>query len=132
MEREALFRFKSYNLYRRHEPFYLAYPGCMRERLKPEDYARFVHRWNEVDVRMQDIYTITPQLIYYLGTSTMVFNIHMVEIMHLDRLFFVAYYEPSEDGAGNRERCEAYFAQYSLGEKCCLRAWDYWENGQNR
>jgi hypothetical protein len=131
MEREALFRFKSYNLYRRHEPFYLAYPDCMRERLKPEDYTRFVHRWNEVDVRMQDIYTITPQLIYYLGTSTMVFNVHMVEIMHLDRLFFVAYYEPSEDGTGNRERCETYFTQYSLGEKCCLRAWDYWENGRD-
>jgi hypothetical protein len=127
MEREAIFRFKSYNLYRRHEPFYLAYPDCMRERLMPEDYDRFAQRWNEVDVRMQDVYTITPQIIYYLETSTMVFNVHMVEIMHLDRLFFVAYYDPAEDGAGNRERCEAYFAQHSPSEKCCLRAWDYIE-----
>jgi hypothetical protein len=47
----------------------------------------------------------------------------MVEIPHLDRLLFIAYYEPKDDGAGNRERCEAYFAE--PGARPCIRAWDF-------
>jgi hypothetical protein len=124
-EREAVFRFKAYNLYRRHEPFYLAYPECMEKRLLPHDYERFVKRWNEVDVRMQDVYPITPQLTEYSASMELRFDIHMVEIPHLDRLLFIAYYEPKDDGAGNRERCEAYFTAHSPGERVCIKAWDF-------
>jgi hypothetical protein len=128
-EREAVFRFKAYNLYRRHEPFYLAYPECMQSRLLPEDYQRFVQRWNEVDVRMQDVYPITPQLTEYADSIALKFDIHMVEIPHLDRLLFIAYYEPKDDGEGNRARCEAYFSQYAPKDKKCVCAWDFWGNG---
>jgi hypothetical protein len=51
----------------------------------------------------------------------------MVEIPHLDRLLFVAYYEPKEDGAGNRQRCEAFFSERNSGNQICVRAWDFWE-----
>ena len=129
IERETLFRFKAYNLYRRHEPFYLAYPECMRTKLLPGDYARFEHCWNEVDVRMQDVYPIIPQLVERVDATVLVFNVHMVEILHLDRLLFVAYYEPHDDGAGNRERCEAYFTRYSPSNKSCVHAWDFQEAG---
>jgi hypothetical protein len=129
VERDTIFRFKAYNLYRRHEPFYLAYPACMKGRLLPQDYARFVQRWNEVDVRMQDVYRIAPQMVERVGSVTLTFDVHMVEIMHLDRLLFVAYYEPNVDGAGNRERCEALYAKYAEGNKGCIRAWDFWEHG---
>jgi len=125
VERETLFRFKAMNLYRRHEPFYLAYPERMQEVLTAEDYARFVQRWQEVDVRMQDVYPITPQIEECIGETRMIFNIHMVEIVHLDRLFFVAYYEPKDDGAGNRERCEAFFTRNEPKNKTCVCAWDY-------
>jgi hypothetical protein len=128
MERETIFRFKAYNLYRRHEPFYLAYPECMKGRLLPHDYIRFAQRWNEIDVRMQDVYPITPQLIERIGSTVMIFTVHMVEILHLDRLLFVAFYEPKDDEAGNRERCEAFFAANSPREKICFRAWDLWED----
>lgn len=125
-EREAVFRFKAYNLYRRHEPFYLAYPECIENQLIPEDYQRFVQRWHEVDVRMQDVYPITPQLTERIGSVVLRFDIHMVEIPHLDRLLFIAYYEPKDDGdGGNRERCEAFFAQKIPGEKRCFNAWDF-------
>jgi hypothetical protein len=124
-EREAVFRFKAYNLYRRHEPFYLAYPECMEKCLLPDDYQRFVKRWNEVDVRMQDVYPITPQLTEYSASMELRFDIHMVEIPHLDRLLFIAYYEPKDDGAGNRERCEAYFTAHSPSERVCIKAWDF-------
>jgi hypothetical protein len=128
VERETVFRFKAYNLYRRHEPFYLAYPECMQEHLLPADYARFVQRWNEVDVHIQDVYPLTPQMIKRTGSEVLVFDVHMVDILHLDRLLFAAYYEPKDDGAGNRERCAAYFARYSPKKKCCVRVWDFWEN----
>jgi hypothetical protein len=128
MEREAVFRFKAYNLYRRHEPFYLAYPERMQDCLLPQDYARFVERWNEVDVRMQDVYPITPQLTEYTASMEMHFDVHMVEIPHLDRLLFVAYYEPKDDNNGNRERCEAFFTRYAPKDKHCICAWDFWEN----
>jgi hypothetical protein len=129
IERETLFRFKAYNLYRRHEPFYLAYPDCMQARLLPDDYQRFVQRWNEVDVQMHDIYPIAPQISSRVGSIILIFDIHMVEILHLDRLLFVAYYEPKQDDTGNRERCEVYFTQNSPEQKACIRAWDFHENG---
>lgn len=129
IECETIFRFKAHNLYRRHEPFYLAYPECMKGRLIPEDYARFVQRWNEVDVRMQDVYPITPRLVERIGSIGLTFDIHMVEILHLDRLLFVAYYEPKDDESGNRERCESYFTKHGPREKTCVRVWDFWENG---
>src|SRR5262249_8054751 len=91
VERETLFRFKGYNLYRRHEPFSLAYPDCMKSRLIPADYERFAQRWHEVDVRMQDVFPITPQLVEQTGSNRLIFNIHMIEILHLDRLLFLAY-----------------------------------------
>jgi hypothetical protein len=75
---------------------------------------------------MHDVYPITPQLTERIGTLTLTFNIHIVEIVHLDRLFFVAYYEPKDDENGNRARCEAYFAQHGPAEKTCICAWDYW------
>jgi hypothetical protein len=129
IERETIFRFKAYNLYRRHEPFYLAYPECMQEQLTPADYQRFVKSWNEVDVRMQDVYPVTPEITSRVGSLALRFNIHIVEIPHLDRLLFVAYYDPKDDGAGNRERCENYFTQYSPNSKECICLWDYWADG---
>ena len=127
IERESLFRFKAYNLYRRHEPFYLAYPACMQSRLLPQDYDHFVQRWHEIDVRIQDIFPATPQVSFDLGEIVLQFEIHMVELLHLDRLFFAGYYVPKDDGAGNRERCAAFFSQHSAHKKECFRVWDFSE-----
>jgi hypothetical protein len=124
LHRETLFRFKSYNIYRRHEPFYLAYPEYMEKRLLPEDYAHFERCWHDVDVRMQDVYPINPKFVLQTGSGVLVFNIHIVEITHLNHLFFAAYYEPQDDGSGNREKCEAYFAERRPKDKFCIRAWD--------
>ena len=40
------------SLFRLYEPFFLAYSECMKCQLLPEDYARFVKCWNEVEVGM--------------------------------------------------------------------------------
>jgi len=74
---------------------------------------------------MQDVYPITSQIEECIRETRMIFNIHMVEILHLDRLFFVAYYEPKDDGAGNRERREDFFTRYGAKHKTCVCAWDY-------
>jgi hypothetical protein len=128
--KETIFRFKAYNLYRRHEPFYLTYPECMRPLLLPLDYARFAQRWREVDVRMQDVFPVTPQLLQPIGSAVLVFNVLMVEILHLDRLFFMACYEPAEDGIRNRERSEAFFREFSPTSPSCARVWEYWDNAR--
>jgi hypothetical protein len=127
-EHERIFRFKSLNLYRRHEPFYLAYPERLKDELLPEDYTRFVKCWNEVDIRTQDVFPIHPQVSMRLGENELTFMIHLVELLHLDRLIYVSYYEPKNDGAGNRERCEAYFT--GTNPKSCIRAWDFGESAQ--
>jgi hypothetical protein len=130
VERERMFRFKSHNLYRRHEPFYVAYPDRMKSELLAEDYARFVRCWNEVDVGTQDVFPIHPEVKLRLGSDEFTFVIHLVELLHLDRLIYVAYYEPKDDHSGHLERCEAYFTQHSPGSKTCLHAWDFDDNGQ--
>lgn len=123
-ERDRVFRFKLHNLYRRHEAFYLAYPQWMQEQLLPEDYARFVRYWQEVEVGREPIFPIHPHVTLRLGNETMTFLIHMVELLHADRLLYVGYYEPKDDGQGNRERCEAYFSYVRPENRACLRAWD--------
>jgi hypothetical protein len=129
VERERMFRFKSHNLYRRHEPFYQAYPERMKGELIAEDYARFVKCWNEVDVGTQDVFPVHPQVTMRLESSEFSFVIHMVELLHLDRLIYVAYYEPKDDDSGNRERCETYFARHSPSDRACIRAWDFRDDG---
>jgi hypothetical protein len=124
VERERMFRFKAHNLYRRYEPFYLAYPDRMKSELLPEDYIRFVKCWNDVDVSTQDVFPIHPEVKLRLGSNEFTFVIHMVELLHLDRLIYVAYYEP-KDEPHNRERCEAYFTEHSPNSKTCIHAWDF-------
>jgi len=124
-EREAIFRFKSYNIYRRHEPFYLTYPDQMKERLLPQDFLRFEQRWNDVEVRMQDALPLLPVFVRDVGEVTLMFEVHMVEILHLNHLFFAAYYEPKDDDTGNRERCEAYFRTHFPGEGASFREWAF-------
>jgi hypothetical protein len=129
VERERLFRFKAHNLYRRHEPFYLAYPERMQPHLLPADYARFAEAWKAVEVRMDQAFPIHPQVVVRLGADEITFVIHMVELLHVDRLLYVGYYEPKDDGRGNRERCEAYFAREIPSPRACIRAWDFHDTG---
>jgi hypothetical protein len=129
VERERMFRFKSHNLYRRHEPFYLAYPERMQQRLLPEDYERFVRCWHEVEVDKPQIFPVHPHVTMRLGGNELTIVIHMVELLAVDRLLLVGYYEPKEDGSGNRERCEEYFTHASPPLKTCIHAWDFDKNG---
>jgi hypothetical protein len=124
VEQERMFRFKQLNLYSRHEPFYLAYPHCMQHQLLPEDYERFIQCWHQVQVGTDHLFPIHPEIQVRLGTEVVTFVIHVVELLQLDRLLFVGYYEPKDDLPGNRERCEAYFSRYGSERQACLRAWD--------
>src|SRR5262245_33447519 len=81
VERDRMFRFKSHNLYRRHEPFYLAYPEVMQRGLLPEDYARFVQCWHEVEVDKPQIFPVYPHVKMRLGGNELTIVIHMVELL---------------------------------------------------
>jgi len=50
------------SLFRLYELFYLAYPERMKCQLLPEDYARFVKCWNEVEVGMDDVFPVHPHI----------------------------------------------------------------------
>ena len=129
VERERVYRFKSHNLYRRFEPFYLAYPACMRDRLLSADYDRFAACWKEVQVGMDQVFPVHPQLTVRLGGEDLTLVVHMVELLQLDRLLYVGYFEPKDDASGNRQRCEAYFRQHAPTSSACIRAWDFHQDG---
>src|SRR5262249_11483093 len=88
VERERLFRFKAPNLYPTHEPFYLAYPERMQRQLLPADYARFAQGWKEVEVGMDQTFPIHPHVTLRVGADKLTFVIHMVELLHVDRLLY--------------------------------------------
>jgi hypothetical protein len=129
VERERVYRFKAHNLYRRHEPFYLAYPECMRPRLLPADYDRFAACWTAIQVGMEQTFPVHPQLTVRLGGHDLTLVIHMVELLQLDRLLYIGYFEPKDDTSGNRQRCEAYFTQHAPTSASCIAAWDFHPDG---
>jgi hypothetical protein len=78
---------------------------------------------------MDQAFPIHPQIVVRLGADEITFVIHMVELLHVDRLLYVGYYEPKDDGRGNRERCEASFACEIPSPRACIRAWDFHDAG---
>jgi hypothetical protein len=116
-ERERVYRFKAHNLYRRHEPFYVAYPECLKDQMLEADYARFVRTWNEVDLEPPEAFPVHPQVEIVVAGRPIVFAIHMVELLHLDRLVYVAYYEPVGAEA-------AVLEVFENGPRGCLCRWD--------
>jgi hypothetical protein len=123
-ERSAVLRFKTFNLYRRHEPFYLNFVEDMQPRLLPEDFARFKRCWEAVAADSAAIHPLAPRLVLDIGAQTLDFDIHMVEIPQLNHALFAAYYEPRDDDAGNRERCERFFAERRASERLTVRIWE--------
>ena len=123
-ERDAVLRFKTVNLYRRHEPFYLAFETEMKERLLPEDFARFERCWQEVDADSEAIHPLAPRLMLIIGPQVLDFEIHMVEIAQLNHTLFAAYYEPRDEDAGNRERCAQFFVDRRASEWPTVRVWE--------
>jgi hypothetical protein len=121
VERERVFRFKYHNLYRRFEPFYRAYPERMKGRLTARDYERFAACWSAVEVATGDVFPVHPEVTVRLGRWRVTFVIHLVELLQLDRKLYVGYYEPKQDGAENRQRCEDYFTRHRI-RTGCLRA----------
>src|SRR5262249_38380630 len=129
VERERVYRFKAPNLYRRHEPFYLAYPECMRPRLLPADYRRVPAFSEAIQGRMVQTFPVHPQFTVRLAGHDLTMAIHMVELLQLDRLLYVGYFEPKDDTSGNRQRCEAYFTQHAPTSANCIAAWDFHHDG---
>jgi hypothetical protein len=97
----------------------------MKSELLPEDYLHFEKTWYEVQTGSEAVFPVHPEVQICVAKELFIFHIYMVELLHLDRLIYVAYYEPKDDGKGNRERCEAYFLKYNPAEKSCIHAWDF-------
>lgn len=97
----------------------------MRTRLPPADYHRFAACWQEIQVGMDQVFPVHPQVTVRLGSHDLTLAIHMVELLQLDRLLYVGYFEPADDTSRNRQRCEAYFSQHAPTSARCIATWDF-------
>lgn len=124
VEREQVFRYKIYNILRRHEGFYLAYPQFMSDRLHQADYERFRVCWNSVDVHLDDSYFIHPSISFPFDGDVACFELHNIPIPELNDLFYIVYYEP-KSGLGNVDVCNRLLRHYAVSDQGYLRLWDY-------
>lgn len=124
IEIEHLFRFKAHNLYRRHEPFYVAYPEVMRDRLTPFDYERFAARWFSVDpLTMWPMFPRYVPILMGIGDHLLSFTMIEQSSLHLQHMFMVTCYQPNPDPA-NLELTHMVMSGSSLAGKPCVRAWE--------
>ncbi|MFN8374688.1 MAG: helix-turn-helix transcriptional regulator [Anaerolineae bacterium] len=132
-ESDQVFRFKAYNQYRRHEPFYLEYPECFASRLNADDYARLKKAWHSVDVTLDNHKLVYPfgsfkrpngdvQIKLAEGGS---FRFDRIEqpILHLNGLFDLVYYRPTGTPE-EQQRCQEYFAQFTWQDQQFIKLWD--------
>lgn len=133
IETEHLFRFKAHNLYRRHEPFYTAYPEVMRDRLTSADYERFAAKWAAVDaLTMWQMFPRYVPIQMHIGDR--ILNLKMIEqpSLHLQHMFMFTHYQPDPDPA-NLELARAILQGSDIAGRSSVRVWeltgiDAWNN----
>lgn len=133
VEQEQVFRFKAYNLFRRHEPFYRAYPVHMRSRLLPADYNHFEATWNTVELNLVADKLLYPFGGFQAGQADLQLRIpdgramcfHRVEqqILHVNGLFDLIYYRPAGTKS-EQEACTAYFTQHRANPRDSIKLWE--------
>ncbi len=107
--RDQVYRFKSRNLFRQHEDFYLAYPDCLRMKLTPSDYACFGRAWDEVQTSAITSYRIKTLNRTAVDGVPMDFVLEEHPIPQLEDMFFIVSYYP-EPSPDNLRRCQTVFA----------------------
>lgn len=124
IETEHIFRFKAYNLFRRHEPFYVAYPEVMRDRLLPKDYERFAAKWAGVDaVTMWRMFPRFVPIEVCAGEQTLSFTMVEQPALHLQSMFIAVAYEPT-DTPPNLALADAVLGRLVSAAQPCVRAWE--------
>lgn len=95
---EKVLRFQLTNLFRRAEPFYLAYPERMRY-LPPEDYAHFVACWRRTEEHLATATRperLRPGIVLGSPSGPQIeFTIQTQPIEHLGNLFHVVWFHPN-------------------------------------
>lgn len=121
-----IYRFKVGNLFRRHEPFYLAYPARMSH-LLAEDYEFFQRIWNSIDPQpfsptfsasgdgMRDFIEIALP-----GGGVLRFWLVVEKIIYLDGFFEVVRFMPL---TGSLPEAKLPLAP-ELGPSRSVRLWD--------
>lgn len=133
VEQEQVFRFKAYNLFRRHEPFYRAYPQHMCPRLLPADYNHFEDIWDKVELNLAPDKLLYPFGGFQAGQADLQLRIpdgramcfHRVEqqILHVNGLFDLIYYRPAGTKA-EQEECAAYFTRHHSNAPASIKLWE--------
>lgn len=124
IEIEHIFRFKAYNLFRRHEPFYVAYPEVMANRLRHDDYQRFMEAWNATDaLTMWQMFSHHVPIDMHINGSVLEFMMVDQPSIHLQSMFIITSYEPKPTPR-NQSLAEAVFSNAFFVGKPCIRAWE--------
>lgn len=129
-EREQIRRFKQLNIFRQHEPYYLAYPEYMRGRLDlpDEDYQRFAGIWNEISVDTVNP-TSTVGLVWSWrlpDESLVYFQVYPGLMIDLMNIFLLVVQQPYDhpDYPDNRARIDEYLKEFRERDMPVHKLWE--------
>lgn len=112
LEQGQIFRFKASNAFRQHEPFFLAYPDCMKY-LEPDDYRNFSKVWQSIDmstvtairpVQVQAFYSRLRQgdITSLFPAGEVAFYLRVDSILHLGDLLQIVMFVPVDEALAAR------------------------------
>jgi transcriptional regulator with XRE-family HTH domain len=127
---EQVYQFQAWNAYRRHLPFYQAYPEIMRDRLSTEDYKTFQEAWAEAERRYaQHVPARNNIIAYYLEDDDLPYAFYAIDmtVRNVSELFGIVQLQPVDDETAppnNMERCRERFARYRNSNERWMTLWD--------
>jgi hypothetical protein len=124
IQREQIRRYKSLNIYRQHEDFYMEYPERLREKdgLPTEEYGVFASLWNSIspyDIPSTN-YAILGDLEFNLGNLSIKFRLTTELILHLGNFFIVSWYNVVE----KQYESAAKDVFEGTTEEACIKFWE--------
>lgn len=123
-------RFKLLNIHRHHEPFFCAYPDCMRGRLdlSEADYKEFEAAWHDTSVETvaQSYVGLVWSLPQTEKHPQLYFETVPQPIFALNNCFVMATHHPfkNPDDADNAERVERYLDTFRPSNEPCHVLWE--------
>jgi hypothetical protein len=113
-------RYKTWNIRRRHEPFFMAYPERLRDLdgLTEEEYGEFEAMWNEISPTDVSLVSFAELEFGLSDSSLQVFAVKPEPLLPLQELFAISWYDVPDPQL--REQALAFFAQTDSPRSVCL------------
>jgi hypothetical protein len=124
-QREQIRRFKALNSFRRHEPFYMSYPECLKEGLSDDEYAAFEKLWGSVtsDSMTADNYaeaSLIPMSFKVDQVGAINFHLTSEYVILLNNFFSISRFNPRSPE--DKAKADAIFGSGVSRE--CVKVWE--------